>query len=235
MSDGTLIIALSIVGAIVFAFFIAFVAWYNKQGQKRNRELLETVTSLNRGTKSEQNLVLKFLKNGISSKAIFHDLYIQKPNGEYSQIDLVIATKAGIIVIEDKYYGGWIFGNGKHDNWTKVMAFGDEKYKFYNPIKQNAWHINYLQKALRESIPFYSVIVFSGSCKLRDISNIPDGTFVIYHQQVLQIVNTIMNGEPVNYKDRHNIIKVLKRGVENGNDVSIRERHRVHVAKQKRN
>jgi cytochrome c-type biogenesis protein CcmH/NrfF len=43
-----------------------------------DKKLLETVTKSNRGTRTERELVLKLLKQGIPSQAIFHDLYIKK-------------------------------------------------------------------------------------------------------------------------------------------------------------
>lgn len=83
-----------------------------KNKEKKERELLETVTSLERGNWSERALILKLLKQGIPAITIFHDLYVEKINSNYSQIDAVIATKAGIIVFEVKDYSGWIFGKG---------------------------------------------------------------------------------------------------------------------------
>ena len=53
----------------------------------RDKKLLETVTKSNRGTRTERDLVLKLLKYGIPAQAIFHDLYLKKTNGEFSQID----------------------------------------------------------------------------------------------------------------------------------------------------
>jgi hypothetical protein len=192
---------------------------------KKDRELLQTTTTVESGTASERQLVLNLLKFGVSPQAIWHDLYLEKPNGEFSQIDAVVATKSGIIVFEDKCYGGWIFGNGNQDRWTQVMGFGNEKYQFYNPIKQNAHHIDFLRKGLNETVPFYSVIVFNGNCKLKEISNIPDKTFIVYPQQVLQIVNKIQNGEPANYKNKQRVVAVLNKAVENGKDTTIRNSH----------
>lgn len=74
--------------------------------------------------------VLNLLKGGINPKAIFHDLYIQKPNGEYTQVDVAVATKAGIIVFEVKDYSGWIFGNEHQRYWTQLLAYGKEKHRF---------------------------------------------------------------------------------------------------------
>lgn len=88
----------------------------------RDRKLLKTVTSLNRGTKSERNLVLQLLKWGVPAPTIFHDLCIEKKNGEFSQGDVVVATSEGIIVLEVKDYTGWIFGNANHSHWVKVLV-----------------------------------------------------------------------------------------------------------------
>ena len=111
----------------------------------KDRELLKTVTKLNRGTRSERKMVLKILKSGIKSTAIFHDLYLNNENGKYSQIDLVVATKVGIVVFEVKEYSGWIFGNENQINWTQILAYGRRKYRFYNPILQNEKHIEDLK------------------------------------------------------------------------------------------
>jgi hypothetical protein len=78
---------------------------------RRNMELLCSVSSPERGTEAERRLIIKMLKKGVHPKAIFHDLYLQKKNGEYSQIDIVVATSQGLIAIEVKDYSGWIFGN----------------------------------------------------------------------------------------------------------------------------
>lgn len=102
----------------------------------KERRLIEQVTSISRGEWSERRVVLKLLKLGINPKAIFHDLYIQKPNGEYTQVDVVVATKAGIIVFEVKDYSGWIFGNEHQKYWTQLLAYGKERHRFYNPVMQ---------------------------------------------------------------------------------------------------
>ncbi|MDR1230484.1 MAG: NERD domain-containing protein [Spirochaetaceae bacterium] len=99
---------------IIFSLLlvIVFVVFFKFQQNIQDKKLLETVTKPYRGTKTEKNLVLKLLKNGIPAQTIFHDLYVKKSNGEFSQIDLVVTTKVGIIVFEVKDYNGWIFGKG---------------------------------------------------------------------------------------------------------------------------
>lgn len=106
--------------------------------KRKERELIEQVTPITRGEWSERKVILKLLKEGINPKAIFHDLYVQKPNGEYTQIDIAVATKVGIIVFEVKDYSGWIFGNEHQKYWTQLLAYGQERHRFYNPVMQNA-------------------------------------------------------------------------------------------------
>lgn len=210
---------------VIIVLFLVFCATYRKI---RDRRLLETVTKTNRGTRTERELVIKLLKHGIPSQAIFHDLYIEKPNGQFSQIDLVVAAKTGMIVIEVKSYSGWIFGNGHNREWTQVLAYGQEKYRFYNPIMQNNKHIAELRKTIKQfdKIPFYSVVVFYGDCVLKDINFVPDGTFLVKSNRVLEVIDLIMTQhELAPYTDKFEIVRVLKQGVLNGKNLAIKTQH----------
>jgi len=232
--------ALFITIAIIVFFVILIIAISNRKTKKRywnseqyweardrRKELLETVTKSDRGTSSERELVLKLLNYGIPAQTIFHDLYLRKRNGTFSQIDLVVATTAGIVVFEVKDYSGWIFGTGYQSQWTQVLAFGQQKYRFYNPIKQNDKHIADLKKARKqlENIPFYSVIVFDGDCELRDISFVPEGTFVVRVERVLEVMRIIQAKEPAPYTDKHEVIRVLREAVENGAHKGTEKQH----------
>ncbi len=123
-----------IAGIILAIIFLLYV--FERQKIKRNQNLLKSATGLHRGTRSERELVLKLLKNGVPSHAIYHDLYLQTRPGKYSQIDLVVTSEVGIIVFEVKDFAGWIFGSGNHTQWTQVLAYGRIKHRFYNPILQ---------------------------------------------------------------------------------------------------
>ena len=94
-----------VLGCIVISYLI----------HRKNMKLLCSVSSPDRGTRAERRLVIKMLKKGVHPKAIFHDLYLRKKNGEFSQIDIVVATPQGLLAIEVKDYGGWLFGNEKQN------------------------------------------------------------------------------------------------------------------------
>lgn len=211
-----------IICIVLFAGFISLFEIF------RDKKLLETDTKSNRGTRSERDLVSKLLKHGIPAQTIFHDLYVKKYNGDFSQIDLVVATKVGIIVIEVKDYSGWIYGNGNYSQWTEVLAHGKNKYRFYNPIMQNNKHIIDLKKQLKQfsTIPFYSIIVFYGDCVLKDVSFVPDGTFLVKPNRVLEVMEIITKkNEPAQYTDKHEVVRVLKEAVLNGENVETQNKH----------
>ncbi|MDE6481621.1 MAG: NERD domain-containing protein [Alphaproteobacteria bacterium] len=228
---------------ILFAFVLALrhsgesddvphndYSWFTNHIHKN--EQITSVTSLERGTWSERDLIYELLEHGIPAGAIFHDLYINKFGDKYTQIDLVVATKVGLIVFEVKDYKGWIFGRGNQDKWTQVLSYGDRKYRFYNPIKQNAGHISELRKQSKQlsKIPIFSVIVFYGGCVLRDISIVPHNTYVTTASRVLDVVDTIIEeNQLANYTDKREIVRILKNAVDNGNNENIAGKHAKQV------
>ena len=109
-----------------------------------------------------------------------------------------------------------------------MLAYGKEKYRFYNPIMQNHWHIVELRKRLRQfqNIPFFSVIVFYGDCELRNISFVPRATFVTTAERVLDVVNVIVAGNEIaNYIDKWEIVNALKADMRNGENKEVVSRH----------
>ena len=58
--------------------------WEWEEHKNHNRQLLESVTQMDRGTWSERDLILELLKGGFNSGALFHDLYLKKYNGQHN-------------------------------------------------------------------------------------------------------------------------------------------------------
>ena len=88
---------------------------------------------------------------------IISDVVLKYGDGT-TQIDQIIVSPYGIIVVEIKNYKGWIFGS--NGMWTQSLY--REKHTFQSPLKQNCKHINALQSLLK--LPddmFRSLIVFS--------------------------------------------------------------------------
>lgn len=222
------------IGLLVFFWIVGVISNHNKKCHcnsvfwpKKYDERLDKITSIERGTQSERDLISSLLDYGILPGAIFHDLYVKNGKYGFAQIDIVVATKVGLIVFEVKDYSGWIFGKGKQNQWTQVLNYGNQKYRFYNPLLQNEAHIKVLQKQSKQfkDLPFYSVIVFDGSCELRDISFIPDGTFVIKPHRLDDVLDIIFENDEAKYTDKREIMKILKSAVNNGNNADTQNEH----------
>lgn len=187
---------------------------------KRHKDiqLLETVTSRYRGEWSERKTVLRLLKMGFDGRAIFHDCYMRRSSGRYTQIDLVVATRVGLLAFEIKDYSGWIFGHSHQKYWTQVLAYGKEKHRFYNPIMQNDGHIQAIRENLQmnHGIPIYSIIVFFGNCELRNVTISSDNQFIIYPNELRRTIRRILSHPNANFGNKHEIINVLTNAVKNG-------------------
>lgn len=207
----------------LFLFLILCVGGILVWRHHKDTQLLETVTSRNRGEWSERKTILKLLKMGIDHRAIFHDCYIRKSNGTYSQVDLVVATSQGLLAFEIKDYSGWIFGHFRQKYWTQVLAYGKEKHRFYNPIMQNNGHIQAIRDNLphNPNIPIYSIIVFFGSSTLKDVTIASDNDFLIYPNEIQHTVRSIMSRPVANFGNKHEIMDVLTEAVTNGTNPAI--------------
>ena len=210
--------------ALVIAFVIA--------RSIRDKRLLESVTESTRGTSSERDLVMKLLRYGIPAQSIFHDLYLETHKGAFSQIDLAVVAPVGLIVIEVKDYGGWIFGNGNQPQWTQVLNYGRNKYRFYNPILQNSRHIVELKKQIVRvgKIPFYSIVVFYGDCVLKEVSFVPEETFLVKSARILEVMDIILgDNEPLKDDHESEIREILKKAVANGTIPANRIQHMENI------
>lgn len=220
---------------IFLSFILLSIVTFFIRSEIKDRKLLKSVTSLNRGTRSERKMVLKILKSGIKPTAIYHDLYLDNGNEKYSQIDLVVATKVGIVVFEVKEYSGWIFGNQNQRNWTQLLAYGKQKYYFYNPIFQNKKHIEDFKKiSIFDDIPFFSMIVFFGDCEFKNFIELPDNTFLTKSSNVMDRFNEVLENNPlVNYSNKWDIVNLLKQAVSNGENSNICKKHIQNIQKIK--
>lgn len=116
----------------------------------------------------------KYLNSLAGYKRYLFNLYIPKRNGETTELDVVLLHESGIYIFESKNYSGWIFGTESQQYWTQTLPTGrgrSQKNQFYNPILQNNGHLKWLQTFLADhTLPFYSYIVFSNRCTLKNIT-----------------------------------------------------------------
>lgn len=139
----------------------------------------------------------KYLKPLDGYRRYLFNLYIPKENGETTELDVVLLHESGIYVLESKNYSGWIFGTESQKYWTQTLPVGkgrSQKNKFFNPILQNKGHLKWLKSFLADqTLPFYSYIVFSDRCTLKDIR---------------------LNGEEHQVVNRYNLLSAVRHNIE---------------------
>lgn len=123
------------------------------------------------------------------------NVYVEN-NGNYTEIDVIALTDKGIYVMESKNYKGWIYGRANDTNWTQCFKNG-EKYKFYNPVKQNEGHINKLSQYLGiERNKMFSFIIFSDLCTLKSVPPSTSNMCIINRYSLLWVMKRELSLKP---------------------------------------
>lgn len=147
-------------------------------------------TLFNRGHYGEY-LTFKCLSKLEGKHRILTNIYLPMDNGKTTEIDLIMISQKGIFVFESKNYSGWIFGNESNQMWTQTLK-GGQKNRFYNPIMQNKGHIAALNKYFNGQFSgkFYSYIVFSERCTLKNITVWSKNTYVVKRNELYSAIKS---------------------------------------------
>ena len=111
----------------------------------------------------------------ISGARLYRNVYIPRGNGSTVEIDAILLSQKGLIVVECKtFLHGDITGSIQRYEWTRAYWKKGTRYpvrtKFYNPIKQNDAHIEAIIRAL--GVPrgaCHSLIVFAQGAVLESV------------------------------------------------------------------
>jgi hypothetical protein len=139
------------------------------------------------------------------------------------QIDHLIISPSGLIVIETKNRVGKIYGKEDDLNWTVVFKYGKEKASMFNPVKQNEGHLKSLEKILSVKAPMNSIIVFTKNADLREIST--QTTPVVYANSLKQFIKEYSVDSAISSEQVLDIYNQLKE-IKDNNKITNKE----HVA-----
>ncbi len=115
--------------------------------------------------------VASFLSRLGSKKYMIINNLMVNFGGNTTQIDHLVISNFGIFVIETKNYGGKIYGSEFSDYWMQsIYKF---KLKFYNPIRQNYWHVQVFKDLLKEypNMLYFPIVVFTRRSNLKVKTN----------------------------------------------------------------
>ena len=162
--------------SILFSLWFGFILGRKRKDKEENQ-----------GEAAVRKVLTNYCNN--STSHVLNNITLEYRDGT-TQIDHILVTQNGIIVIETKHYSGWLFANEKQKQWTQVIF--KVKYKFLNPIFQNKKHVQAVQQLLnflpKEQIQ--SLVVFTGDAAFK--TEIPQG--VIKLPQLEGYVDSIRCG-----------------------------------------
>lgn len=116
-----------------------------------------------KGESTVSKTLRRFTRKGTHAR---NDILLNTSRGT-SQLDHLLITKQGLVVIETKNYSGVVYGDAEAKLWTQSFPGSySEPRQFYNPIQQNKGHISALRGILKDhkNIPIHSLVVFPDSC-----------------------------------------------------------------------
>ena len=186
---------------------------------KRNRSKIK-------GIVGERIIAQQLEKVILEDYKVLHDVLIKTENGS-AQIDHIVISPYGLLIIETKNYKGWIYGKEESDYWTQVIYNG--KFKFRNPIKQNWGHICALKEVLPEyrDVPFHSIIVIAGSATMKTMHDIR--TKVIYPDMLYETILIHRGIQKLKEEDIEKICQLLK-----SKSIDDKKERREHINHVKR-
>ena len=154
---------------VLVSTIVAFAAGFFLA--KRRKE-----TEENQGEAAVRKMLVRWCRG--STSHILNNVTLRYADGT-TQIDHILITEKGILIIETKHYKGWIFANSNSRQWMQVIY--KMKNKFQNPLHQNSMHVRAVQQLLdflpKENIR--GVVVFTGEASFK--TGIPSGV-VHFHQ-----------------------------------------------------
>jgi hypothetical protein len=131
-------------------------ASFSRSVADRLLRLLRSITDGNlRGTVGELQVAAVLDRIGIG---VLHDVVLPDGRGGLTQVDHLVLTAAGILVVETKNYGGMIFGREGEPTWTQRV--GRQTHAFQNPLRQNHLHVQAV-RALAPGVRVMERVVFT--------------------------------------------------------------------------
>lgn len=171
-----------------------------------------------------ERYIAKLLQELPEGYLCLHDL-LYKHEGYTVQIDHIIISEYGVIVIETKNFRGMIYGSGENKRWTQVNI--SNKRRFYSPTIQNNRHRIVVSKIGK--LPLAKVIpltVFVGKCEL----HLKDVSHVVQSNDLLPYINSITE-KILSQSDVERIFKRLES--KNITSESARRHHVAYVQRVK--
>ena len=172
---------------------------------------------------------------GHNKYKLLNNIWIPDNKGDVTQIDHLVISQWGIFVIETKTFEGTLIQSyPEAKRWT-LASRSNGYYNWYNPLRQNKWHIRALANLLgRPQAHFHSIVAFAGTTDF--ISQVPENVMHFHnvpqylkeHSKVALIPPETIQGIVVQIRALNASVSRKQR---KEHDKKIRERYHKPIAK----
>ncbi|MGX9358411.1 nuclease-related domain-containing protein [Mycoplasma sp. 128] len=155
-----ILILLAVAGFVIFLFY-----------------RLKIKKKLGRGRDFEKEFAKKIQQWSSSQDFFFIPSSLLKYEKKLFEVDGILISNRGVIVIEMKSFNADIEGDYNNNVWWKVKP--KVRYEIKNHLKQNDKHIEHLQNIIGKDINVYSFLIYEnfGTNKI-NIASVPDWALV---------------------------------------------------------
>ena len=127
---------------IINPYYFMCAIKYKTSDWYKNTGYLPSEVCADAGLFGEYHATMDFSTQKGKNGKIYNGLIIPKPDGSFTEIDVVLVSESLITVIEAKARGGVFSGNIYDAKW--VQKIGSQTNELQNPVLQNQNHINFL-------------------------------------------------------------------------------------------
>lgn len=107
-----------------------------------------------------------------AAAVVLHDVTLPDPEGGLVQMDHILLSTAGILVLETKQWSGTIDASPRAPHWLQWFPDGTVRH-YQNPLYQNNLHLRVVRYALARVLPPHvsaqevvqGLVVFTGSAQ----------------------------------------------------------------------
>ncbi len=92
---------------------------------------------------------------------LYNDVYFEDAEGLPFQIDHLVLTPMGLLVVETKNWNGIVYGQPSEMQWSFVPHGKGKIHQLYNPVLQNERHVAKLRSVLGDTLPMTPCVVFA--------------------------------------------------------------------------
>ncbi len=169
---------------------------------------------LNSGVKGERRL-FRTVKKLHGTNIVFHNLPVRYKRGR-SELDMLIISHSGVLIIEVKNHSGTISGSWNDEKWTQRKHYRDGKVTetfMDNPIKQMRRQrdiVKSILSAAGEDVWIDSVLYFSSPNARLKLSLRENDYVCSESAELLEFLRGYERGETLSKTRMENIARILR-------------------------